>query len=88
MPFYSFQYGVGISAAHALADAVKAGNEQARQNYLGFLSAGGSLYAMDAFELAGVDMSRPKPVEMAFDVLAGFVDRLEQLVSDGALENE
>lgn len=86
MPFYSFQYGVGISAAHALADAVTAGNEQARQNYLSFLGAGGSLYTMDVFKLAGVDMSRPEPVEMAFEVLAGFVDRLEQLVSEGALE--
>ena len=88
LPFYSFQYGVGISAAHALADEVMTGNEQARENYLSFLGAGGSMYAMDVFELAGVDMSRPEPVERAFDVLAGFVDRLEQLVSDGALENE
>ena len=87
MPFYSFQYGVGISAAHALADEVKAGNKEARQNYLSFLGAGGSLYAMDAFKLAGVDMSRPEPVEKAFEVLAGFVDRLEQLVSAGALES-
>jgi oligoendopeptidase F len=88
MPFYSFQYGVGISAAHALADAVRAGDEQARQDYLSFLSAGGSMYATDLFELAGVDMSRPEPVEMAFEVLAGFVDRLEQLVSEGAIEGE
>ena len=72
---------MGISAAHALADEVMAGNEEARQNYLSFLGAGGSLHAMDVFELAGVDMSRPEPVEMAFEVLAGFVDRLERLVS-------
>ncbi len=44
------------------------------------MKAGGSLYPVDALKLAGVDMTTPEPVEAAFAVLAGLVDRLEKLV--------
>jgi len=31
---------------------------------------------LDALKIAGVDMTTPAPVEAAFEVLAGLVDRL------------
>jgi oligoendopeptidase F len=80
-PFYTFQYGVGISAAAALANGVKAGKPGATENYLSFLKAGGSLYTMDLFNLAGVDMASPAPVEDAFKVLSDMVDQLETLTA-------
>ena len=78
-PFYVFQYATGISAAHALAGGVIAGDEGAADNYLAFLSAGASLYPLDALRLAGVDMTGPEPVEAAFAVLASLVDRIAEL---------
>ncbi len=78
--YYVFQYATGISAANALAQRVRSGDLAAAEAYLNFLKAGGSLYPMDALKLAGVDMATPAPVEAAFDVLAGIVDRLEKLV--------
>lgn len=78
--FYVYQYATGISGAHALAAHVLTGSEAARQNYLAFLKAGGSLYPLDALKLAGVDLSRPQAVEQTFAVLADMVDRLEKLV--------
>ncbi|MBN1146265.1 MAG: oligoendopeptidase F [Anaerolineales bacterium] len=80
MPFYTFQYAVGVSAAHALAEGVR-NSPQAARNYLDFLGAGASLYPIDLFKLAGVDMSTPEPVEKTFDVLAGLVDRLDKLTT-------
>lgn len=80
-PFYVFQYATGISAAHALANGVIAGEDGAAENYLAFLSAGASLYALDALRLAGVDMTGPEPVEAAFVVLSSLVDRIAALVS-------
>ncbi|MEO7704724.1 MAG: oligoendopeptidase F [Thermoflexales bacterium] len=77
--FYVFQYATGISGAHALADGILSGKPGAVDNYLRFLSAGGSLHPLDALKLAGVDMTQPEPVEKAFAVLAGLVDRLESL---------
>ncbi len=78
-PFYTFQYGIGISAAHALAERVLAGSQEAVGNYLNFLKSGVSLYVTDLFKLAGVDMTEPAPVEKAFAVLADLVDRLDEL---------
>jgi oligoendopeptidase F len=78
--FYVYQYATGISAAHALAGKVLAGEEGAAARYLEFLSAGSSLYPLDALRRAGVDMLTPEPVEAAFGVLAGLVDRLEKLL--------
>ena len=78
-PFYVFQYATGISAAHALAGGVIAGDEGAADNYVAFLSAGASLYPLDALRLAGVDMTSPEPVEAAFAVLSSLVDRIAAL---------
>lgn len=82
--FYVYQYATGISAAHALAEQVMNGGPDAAQRYLSFLSAGGSLRPLDALRLAGVDMTTAEPVERAFQSLAGMIDRLEQLLHQGA----
>ena len=79
--FYTFQYATGISAAHALANGILAGDDAgAVGRYLTFLQAGGSQYPMDALREAGVDMSTPAAVEETFKVLEGLVDRLEGLI--------
>jgi oligoendopeptidase F len=49
------------------------------ERFIEFISAGGSLYTMDLFELAGVDMSTPAPVETSYRELARLVDQLEAL---------
>jgi oligoendopeptidase F len=78
--YYTFQYATGISAAHALADKVRNGGATAAENYLEFLSSGSSVYPLDALKIAGVDMTTPEPIEKAFEVLSGLVDRLESLI--------
>lgn len=77
--YYTFQYATGISAAHALANAILAGDD-AVTRYLVFLRAGGSDYPIAALQAAGVDMSTPVAVEETFAVLEGLVDRLEGLI--------
>lgn len=79
MNFYVYQYATGISGAHALVDGILNGKPDAASKYLEFLKLGGSMYPLDALKLAGVDLTSPEPVERAFGVLAGLVDRLEQL---------
>jgi oligoendopeptidase F len=82
--FYVYQYATGISAAHALAKPILAGDEAAVKRYLEFLSAGNSLYPLDALRRAGVDMTAPEAVDAAFGVLASMVDRLERLLETSA----
>jgi oligoendopeptidase F len=78
--YYVYQYATGISGANALANRVLREGEDAVDAYLNFLKTGGALYPLDALKLAGVDLTSPAPVEEAFAVLAGLVDRLEELV--------
>ena len=79
MNFYVYQYATGISGAHALVDGILSGKPGAAQKYLDFLKLGGSMYPLDALKLAGVDLTSPEPVEKAFEVLSGLVDRLEHI---------
>jgi len=78
--FYTYSYATGISAAHELAKGILAGEDGAAERYVGFLSAGGSKYPVDALNDAGVDMAKPDAVETTFGVLADMVDRLDELV--------
>ena len=78
--YYVYQYVTGISGAHALANRVLAGAEGAAHKYLNFLKAGSSDYPINLLKKAGVDLATPQAVEGTFAVLAGYVDRLEQLV--------
>jgi oligoendopeptidase F len=81
VPYYTFQYAVGISAADFLTQNIQSGDSQAVENYLKFLKSGGSRYTMDLFNLAGVDMNSPKPVEKAFAVLAEMIDQIEKITA-------
>jgi len=80
-PFYTFQYSIGISAANTLADSVLNGGSQAANDYRMFLNAGASKYPEDLFNLAGVDMSSPEPIEKAFSYMEGLIDQLDKLTS-------
>lgn len=81
VPYYTFQYATGISAAHALANGILAGDDaSAVDRYLTFLKSGSADYPINVLNRAGVDMSTPQAVEETFGVLAGLVDRLESLI--------
>jgi oligoendopeptidase F len=78
--FYVYQYATGIAGAHWLAERVLSGEPGAVASYIDFLSAGSSRYPLDALRAAGVDMASPEPVNKAFEVMAGYVERLEKLL--------
>jgi len=46
------------------------------------MKSGGSVYPLDALRAAGVDLRDAAPVQAAFDILAGYVARLEELTND------
>ncbi|PKO17762.1 MAG: oligoendopeptidase F [Chloroflexi bacterium HGW-Chloroflexi-10] len=80
MNFYVYQYATGISGAHALVERVLDKGTDAVHHYLQFLSAGGSLYPIDALNTAGVDLTSRVPVEKAFQTMGELVDRFESLL--------
>ncbi|MCL2360375.1 MAG: oligoendopeptidase F [Defluviitaleaceae bacterium] len=76
--FYVYQYATGYSAALAFAKRIQMGGEKARDDYLGFLKAGGSDYAIEILKKAGVDMSTPEPVRAALQVFEELVGEMEK----------
>jgi oligoendopeptidase F len=77
--FYVYQYATGISGAEALSRRILDGVPGAVDDYLGFLKAGGSDYPLAVLRRAGVDLSKPEPIERAFQVMEEYIDRLEKL---------
>ncbi len=77
--YYVYNYAIGISAAAELSQQVLSEGEAAAKRYIEFLSAGSSKFEIDALRDAGVDMTDPGPIQAAFDLLAEYVDRLDEL---------
>ncbi len=76
--FYVYQYATGFSAAMAIASLIREQGAPAVEHYKQFLSAGGSLFPIDALKLAGVDMSTPEPVERALTMFEQLLKRYKQ----------
>ena len=79
--FYVYKYATGISAAIALANRVMQGVKGAREDYLRFLTLGGSRFPMDELREAGVDMRSPAPVAEAIAHFGRLVDELRGVYS-------
>ncbi|CAN5799900.1 oligoendopeptidase F [soil metagenome] len=77
--FYVFQYATGISAAIALAKAIRDGGEEDRERYLNMLRAGGSDYPIELLKQAGVDAATGEPVRAALAVFEETIAEMEQI---------
>lgn len=78
--FYVYKYATGLAAAIALADRVTQGGRPERDAYLRFLSSGSSKFPLDLLRDAGVDMTKPEPVNTAMGRFNTLVDELEDLL--------
>ena len=54
-------------------------NDAAAADYREMLAAGGSVYPIEALELAGIDMTSPEPIESALGVYDSYLDRIDEL---------
>jgi len=79
--FYTFQYAIGIAAAHAIAKRILDGIPNAANDHINFLKAGSSRSPLDVYKIAGIDMTTTKPIEDAFAVLEEYIDRLGTLTA-------
>lgn len=86
--FYVFQYATGLASAISIARAVRDEGEPARDRYLGMLSAGGSDYPLALLKTAGVDLSTPDPIRIAFEEYELALAEMERLVDNGVLDHQ
>ena len=78
--FYVYKYATGLSAAIALAQRVLAKEPGAVDAYLDLLRSGGSKFPLETLKAAGVDMSRPEPVQATIALFEKRLGELEQLL--------
>ncbi len=78
--FYVYKYATSYAAAQALSQKVLKKEKGALDHYLTFLSSGSSKYPLDLLKDAGVDMSKPDPIDATMRKLASLVDEMEKLL--------
>jgi oligoendopeptidase F len=78
--FYVYKYATGLSAAIALSERVVNGGQKELTDYLSFLKGGSSKWPLDLLKDAGVDMTKPEPVDTALSYFERLVDELDDLL--------
>lgn len=76
--FYVYKYATGLSAACYIVNNILSGNENAKNDYLNFLSLGGSMEPLEELKVAGVDMTKPEVVLSAIKMFEEILDEFEQ----------
>lgn len=78
--YYVYQYSTSFTASISLAEKVLAGDKQALDNYLAFLSSGGSGFPIDLLKKAGVDMTASEPFDKTIDAMNKVMDEIEAIL--------
>jgi oligoendopeptidase F len=78
--YYVYRYADSYCAAAAIASRILKQEPGVRDQWMKFLKAGNSMYAIDMIKLAGVDMTTPKPIEDAMGLFESLLTDLEQLL--------
>jgi oligoendopeptidase F len=78
--FYVFQYATSFTASAALSEKILAGDKQATEKYLEFLSAGGSDYPINLLRKAGVDMTTSQPLKLTMKKMNRVMDEMEAIL--------
>ena len=78
--FYVFQYATSIAAASNLAKKIRTGDQQAQQDFINLLKAGGSDYPYELMRNAGVDMATPAPYRALVERMNNIMDEMETIL--------
>lgn len=79
-PFYVYKYATGFSAAMAISTRILLKGQPAVDDYLRFLSSGGSDHPIELLKIAGVDMTSPDTVNAGMKVFSEILDQAEVLI--------
>ena len=80
--FYVYKYATGLASACYIVDGILNKKEGALDNYLKFLTLGGSKYPVDELKVAGVDISDPKVIESAISMFNDTIDEFKKLLEE------
>jgi oligoendopeptidase F len=78
--YYVYRYADSYCAAAAIARHIMNNDAGAREQWMKFLKAGNSMYAIDMLKMGGVDMTSSKPIEDAMALFEQLLGELERLL--------
>lgn len=77
--FYVYKYATSICAATYIVNEILSGNEKMKENYLKFLTLGGSMYPIDELKTLGIDMTDSKVIESAIEYFEKTIDKFYEI---------
>ena len=77
--FYVFKYATGISAAAKIAGDILEKKEGALENYIEFLSSGGSDYPLEILKKVGIDMANDDTIDKALNMFKNTLEEFKKL---------
>ena len=75
-----FQYATSIAAASDLAKKIRSGDQQAQEDFITLLKAGGSDYPYKLMKNAGIDMSTAAPYRALIERMNDIMDQMEAIL--------
>ncbi len=78
MNYYVYQYATSYAVALKVAHEILAGNEEMKENYLAFLSAGDSKTPLELIAMLGIDMKQREIYEEAFVGFEAILSQIEK----------
>jgi oligoendopeptidase F len=78
--YYVYQYATSFTASTALAEKILDNESGAAENYIKFISSGGSEYPIDLLKKAGVDMTTNEPFDKTMQAMNRTMDEIEKLL--------
>ena len=78
--FYVYQYSTSFTASTALAEKVLGKEEHAVEEYIEFLSSGGSDYPINLLSKAGIDMITREPFDKTMAAMNRTIDEIEAIL--------
>jgi oligoendopeptidase F len=80
--FYVYKYCIGLSCASYIVTNILEGKENALENYIKFLSSGGSDYPANELKIAGIDITKSDVIESAIKMFDETIDEFKRLYEE------
>ncbi len=87
-PFYVYSYAFGDCLVNSLYGAYQSGLDNFESKYIEMLKAGGTLHHKELLKPFGLDASKADFWQKGLDVIANYIDILENSLEENSIKKE
>ena len=81
MDFYLYSYAICVSVATSVARKILSGDKEMLNNYYEFMKLGSDKWAIDAFDVLGIDLESPEVYQNAINYFNELIDEYYKIDS-------